>query len=63
MENNTEQVEKENIVVKKTHKKLYLFISIVLLLFSIGFLFIGIAEAAIGPFFLAIILLLKSKKG
>lgn len=57
-----EQSKTEEKKIKKKPKVLYIILSILSLLLSIFLLFIGQMGAALGPFFLAVLLILYVKK-
>jgi len=60
MEKEQEKIEEKEI--KKKPKVLYIILSILSLLLSVFLLFIGQMGAALGPFFLAVLLILYVKK-
>ena len=60
MEKEQEKIEEKE--VKKKPKKLYIALSILFMLLSIFLLIIGQMGAALGPFFLAVLLILYVKK-
>ena len=57
-----EQSKTEEKKIKKKPKVLYIILSILSLLLSVFLLFIGQMGAALGPFFLAVLLILYVKK-
>ena len=60
MEKEQEKIEEKE--VKKKPKKLYIALSILFMLLSVFLLIIGQMGAALGPFFLAVLLILYVKK-
>ena len=60
MEKEQEKIEEKEI--KKKPKKLYIVLSIIFMLLSVFLLLIGQMGAALGPFFLAVLLILYVKK-
>ena len=60
MEKEPEKIEEKE--VKKKPKKLYIVLSILFMLLSVFLLIIGQMGAALGPFFLAVLLILYVKK-